>query len=254
MKYAYFCIYAVLIVQLCSCVKKAPDNCAEIKAVRIVAEKDSFYVGDEIHLKVNQLPTIALFIWDHDGSPNAVSNNEEVYISYAEKSHEGWYYLSVSYPDCASHNDSVYITVRNKPGTAPCSPANNAVTFSSIPDISPASVTWGYDATWNRKKLEGRGPSGYPDYKIYFNAYWNNKEPEDGEYTVTDMSSTGSYPPYTVYISSLYNSIFFQAGSGKVYVSHVNGKIRATFCSIPLSGSLGGPSYTTTATGTLTAP
>jgi hypothetical protein len=254
MKYVYFAICAALLVQLSSCVKEEPDNCAEIQQVRITVEKDSFYVGDEIHIKVNQLPTIALFTWTHESSPNTISHEKDVYINYAEKGDEGWYYLNVSYPDCASHNDSVYITVKNKPGTAPCTPANNVLEFSTISDLNPASVSWSFDQTWNRKVLAARGASGYPEFNLYFNAYWNTKEPEDGEYSITDMSSTGYYPPYTVYISTLYSSIFFQAGSGKVYVSHVNGKIRVTFCNVPLSGSLGGPSYTTTATGTLTAP
>jgi hypothetical protein len=254
MKYVIFPLFALLMILFTGCVKKQPDNCAEIKQVRIVVEKDKYFVGEEIHLKVNQLPTIALFQWRHDGTPNVISGNEEVHIPYAEKGDEGWYHLNVSYPDCASHNDSVYISVTSKEVPAPCSPGNNAVTFSSIPAISPATVTWSLDNTWNRKVMAARGAYGYPDLNIYFNAYWNTKEPEDGEYSITTMSATGEYPPYTVYISSLYQSVFFSAGSGKVYVSHVNGKVRVTFCSIPLSGSNGGPSLNTTATGMLTAP
>jgi hypothetical protein len=255
MKTGYFLILTCLVSLFCSCIKNTnKNNCAEIQQVKIVADKDTFLVGETIHLKVNKLPSIALFQWMHGNNPTTISGEEYVYIGYAEKGDEGWYHLNVSYPDCASHNDSIYITVKNKPAVAPCNPTNNTVEFSSIPDISPASVSWGYNTTWNRRLLAANGAYGYPDFKIYFNTYWDNKEPEDGEYTVTTMSATGEYPPYTVYISSLYSSIFFQAGSGKVYVSHVNGKLRVTFCNIPLSGSLGGPSYTTTASGTLTAP
>jgi len=254
MKIASFLIFICLVSSLCSCKKDSADNCVEIQNVRIVVEKDTFYVGDEINIKVNQLPSIALFNWMHGNSPNTISGNGYVYINYAEKSDEGWYYLNVSYPDCASHNDSVYISIINKPATAPCNSANNTVTFSSIPNISPATVTWSYNSIWNRRVLAAKGAYGYPDFNIYFNTYWDTKEPEDGEYTVTTMSATDEFPPYTVYISSLYSSVFFQAGSGKVYVSHVNGKLRVTFCNMPLSGSTGGPSFNVTATGTLTAP
>jgi hypothetical protein len=247
-----------LTVLLCGCQKEKgndPDqNCIKIKNVKIVAEKTSFTVGEEIHLGVNEMPDIALYIWSHADNPTMISNDEDLDIYYAEKGDEGWYYLNVSYPDCESHSDSIYITVKNQQATAPCSPTNNSVTFSSIPDISPATVTWSYNTTWNRRVLAARGAYGYPDFNIYFNTFWDTTEPEDGEYTITGMSETNEYPPYTVYISSLYSGIFFQAGSGKVYVSHVNGKLRVTFCSVPLSGSSGGPSFTTTAAGMLTAP
>ncbi|MGC4035969.1 MAG: hypothetical protein QM764_08400 [Chitinophagaceae bacterium] len=255
MKYNYWIIFIFSLTSFfCGCKKQqnsdTDQNCAEIQQVKIVAEKNNFTVGDEIHLAVNQLPTIALFIWTQENEPNAISNDEDVDINYAEKKHEGWYYLNVSYPDCASHTDSIYITVKNKPVTAPCTSANNTVSFSSIPDLSPATVSWSYNTTWNRRVLSAHGSAGYPDFNIYFNTYWDTKEPEDGEYSVTTMQATDEYPPYTVYISSLYSSIFFQAGSGKVYVTHENGKLRVTFCDISLSGD----SYTTTATGMLTAP
>ena len=255
MKLSYFLVPACLVALLCSCKKNTTDsNCAEIQQVKIVVAKDSFYVGDKIHIGINQMPDIALFTWTQTNSVNAISNDTAVDIYAAEKKDEGWYYLNVSYPDCASHNDSIYIWVKNKAVTPPCNPTNNTVTFSSIPDISPASVSWSYNTSWNRKLLEANGSYGYPNFDIYFNTYWTTREPEDGEYTVTTMAATDEYPPYTVFISSLYSSIYFQAGSGKVYVSHVNGKLRATFCNISLSGSIGGPSYTITASGTLTAP
>lgn len=256
MKYVLFILFVLPVLCLTSCDQKDSinNNCVEIQQAKIKVDKTSYLVGDDIHLSILHKPGTAYYSWTQSNQLNAISNSDEINISSAEKVHEGWYYVQISYPECATHFDSVYITVKNKAVNAPCSPANNTVTFSSIPDISPATVSWGFNNSWNRKLLGARGAYGYPDFNIYFNTYWDNKEPEDGEYSITDMSSTGQYPPYTVYISSLYSSIFFQASSGKVYVTHVNGKLRATFCDVPLSGSLGGPSYTTTASGTLTAP
>lgn len=256
MKHVLFISFVLSAMCLNSCDKKdsMDNNCADIQQAKIKVDKTSYLVGDEIHMSILPLPSMAYYSWTQSNHLNAISNDEEVNIFAAEKADEGWYYVQISNPDCTTHFDSVYITVKNKPVTAPCSPANNTVTFSSIPDISPATVSWGFNTSWNRKLLGARGAYGYPDFNIYFNTYWDNKEPEDGEYSITDMSSTGQYPPYTVYISSLYSNIFFQASSGKIYVTHVNGKLRATFCNVPLSGSLGGPSYNTTASGTLTAP
>jgi hypothetical protein len=251
-----FALLSGLIIFLYSCQKQTSqsDNCNEIQQVRIVTNEKELFVGDDLHLTVNQLPTIALFGWTHSQMPNELSSGPELHFTNIEKKHEGWYYLSVSYPECTTHFDSIYITVKNKPGTAPCTPANNTVTFSSIPDLDPASVSWRFDNSWNRKSLVARGPFGYPDLDIYFNAYWNTREPEDGEYNVVSMSATGGYPPYTVFISATYTSIYFQSSAGKVYVSHQNDKIQATFCNVELSGSNGGPSYKTTASGKLTAP
>ena len=260
MKYSYLVAFVSLTVTLLGCQKngdKDPaieQNCAKIKQVRIIAEKTSLTVGDEIHLTVNEMPDIALYIWMHGSNPTMISNDEDFDINYAEKSDEGWYYLNVSYADCDSHVDSIYISVKNKPVTAPCIPTNNTVAFSSIPDIDPAIVSWSFNSTWNRRVLAAKGTPGYPDFNIYFNTTWDTAEPEDGEYSVTTMSATGSYPPYTVYISSLYSNILFQAGSGKVYVSHQNGKLKVTFCTVSLTGSNGSSSFATTASGMLTAP
>jgi len=230
------------------------QNCIKIQQVKIVAEKTSFIVGDKIHLGINEQPDIALFIWTHGTNPNAISGDLDVDIDYAEKSDEGWYYLNVSYSDCETHLDSIYISVKNDPVTAPCSPTNNTVTFSSIPDISPATVDWSYNTIWNRRVLAADGAYGYPDFNIYFNTYWDTTEPEDGKYSVTPMQATDEYPPYTVYISSLYSGVFFEAVSGEVYVSHMNGKLLVTFCDVSLSNTNGGSPSTTTASGMLTAP
>ena len=254
MKYTRPALVLFLISSFYSCQKKEPDNCQEIQRVRIKGAKPSYYVGDTISLTVNMLPTIALFSWHQGTNPNHISGDQFVFIYPCSKANEGWYYMSVSYPDCAANLDSVYISVKNRPATAPCSPANNTVSFSSMPDINVNTVTWALDVNFNRKKLRGVYTSGYPDINIYFNLYWNTAEPEDGEYNVGGESTLGDSYPYTVHISSLYSGIPFRSSSGKLYVSHLNGKLQIKFCGVNLSGTNGSTSFNSTATGMLTAP
>jgi hypothetical protein len=230
------------------------DNCAIIQQIKITGAKTTYYVGDTIFLQTNKLAPIALYEWTHGDNSNDVSTTQGLFIYPCSKNDEGWYYLAVSYPDCAPHFDSVYINVINAPATAPCSPANNSVSFSAIPNISFPSTTFAYDPDYNCKKLYGYYGNGYPDFNMYFEFYWNDKEPEDGAYSISSTITFMDDNPYTVFIASTYSSIYFQADPGTVYISHVNGKLHATFCNLTLEGDLGGPAYTTTASGEISAP
>jgi len=246
---------ALLILTLLGGCKKSQstDNCAQIPLVKITGAKSSYFVGDTIKLGTNITP-LGLYSWHTTHSLNEISNTDGVFIPSCTKYDEGWYYLAVSYPDCASHFDSVYISVTNKAVAAPCTPSNNSVSFSAIPDITFGSCNWGLDPSWNRMDLSANTTYGYPDLNIYFNPYWNGKDPEDGAYNISPSMAFDQNDLYTVFISSTYQSVYFESGSGQVYVSHVNGKVRVTFCDLSFSGSLGGSAYTTTASGMLTAP
>ena len=89
---------------------------------------------------------------------------------------------------------------------------------------------------------------------IYFNYYWNGLEPEDGAYTLSPDISFTEGGPYNVFIVSNYSNLYLVAESGSVYVTHSNGKIQVTFCGLTMRDVYGGVTYTTTATGNLTAP
>jgi len=251
--------FIIAVMAILSCIpgcKKANtdgDNCAQIQQVKIIGAKSSYDVGDTIELSTSIVP-LALYTWYTPADPNPSSSSNTISIFPCSKFDQGWYYLNISYPDCASHNDSVYLPVINKPTTAPCNPTNNTVSFSAIPNISFSSITWAWDPNSNCRSLYGYYADGYPDFDIYFNFYWDTIEPEDGAYSISNTISFDDNNPYSVFIASTYSSVYFEAGPGTVYVSHVNGKLRVTFCNLSLSGDLGGPSYTTTATGQLTAP
>jgi hypothetical protein len=228
---------------------KKDDTCDKIKSAKIQVDKTAFYAGEEIRLSAVEGTNI-FYGWNHSNIQGNLGSSSTYIVPNCSKSHEGWFYLSVSNPDCTSKYDSVYITVTNRPVAAPCSPVNNKVDFSSIPDISFSSASWSYDAGYNSKGLRGYQALGYPDINVYFHHYWNNKEPEDGEYSLHYVPSFTDVNTYHVYLASHYGINWYVAHTGKVYVSHVNGKIQATFCNVTFSG--GGATFT--ATGRLTAP
>ncbi|HMH20146.1 MAG TPA: hypothetical protein VK563_00150 [Puia sp.] len=243
-----------LLISLSHCKKNADsNNCADILKVKITGAKASYYTGDTISLGTSLTP-LALYIWSQTNAPNAISSSDHVLIYSASKNDEGWYYLSVSYPDCASHSDSVHITVTNKPVTAPCTPTNNSVTFSAIPSVTFGSVTYGTDPSTGLRRITGNPGAGYPDLEIYFNPFWNGKEPEDGAYSLSNEITFPDYNPYAVFISSSYSGIYFEADPGTVYISHTGGKLAATFCTLGFTGEFGGKAYKTSASGKLTAP
>lgn len=254
-KTSFLPLSALVLILLTNGCKKSntEENCAAIMKTKISGTKTSYYVGDTIRLSTTALPD-ALYIWHQTNFQNAISDGPTVFIYPATKDDDGWYYLDVSFPDCAQHIDSVHISVINKPSNAPCNPSNNAVSFSGIPSISFGAASWGIDPSWGCKDLSGQGSYGYPDFNIYFNPYWNSREPEDGEYTISNTITFDDPGVYSVFIASTYQSVYFEAAPGKVYISHTGGKLQATFCSLQLSGDLGGSAFTTSASGKITSP
>jgi hypothetical protein len=242
----------ILITAFTAC-KKSQNTCALIREVKITGAKTLYHVGDTIQLGTGITP-LALYTWYNSNMPNQISGGPGVFIYPCSKADEGLYTLAVSNQDCATLIDSVYIQVVNDPVPAPCSPAANTVSFSALPDIT-FSTNWGIDPSWSCKNLNVNAPYGYPDFNIYFNPYWNNLEPEDGPYTISP-DFTWAVGPYSVFVTSTYESIYFEANvnSDTVYITHNNGKLQATFCQLSLTGSDGSNSFNTTAKGNLTAP
>lgn len=127
---------------------------------------------------------------------------------------------------------------------APCNPANNSVDFSvaGIGDFTFYSVGTTISDTYT---ITGNGMGG--DLKLTFAG---NTQPTEGAYSIVPVAGSVGTKEVSVYLVA--SSILWQASSGKLYVSKVNGKVVATFCSVPFSGSLGGPSYTTNVTAKMT--
>ena len=251
-----------IIINSCSKVTQAINSitgndsyiCDSIAKIKIRGAKASYYVGDPISLSVSDVPNV-FYTWTSSSTYGVISNSASFSLSSCTKEYQGWFYVSASNSNCTTHVDSVYITIQNKPVTPPCSPTNNTLSFSGVADFTFSNPQWGTNPSFGQKDLSVSTSSG--DFDLMFNPYWNTKEPEDGVYTITNTPTfLDASSVYTVYMSLVSQSIYFSPNNTTdlVYVTHQNGKIQATFCSVKLSGSLGGPSYTTTAVGKLTAP
>lgn len=78
MKHALFILFVLPVVCLNSCDKKDPlnNNCVEIQQAKIKVDKTSYLVGDEIHLSILNLPSIAYYSWTQSNHLNAISNDK----------------------------------------------------------------------------------------------------------------------------------------------------------------------------------
>ncbi|GGH75286.1 hypothetical protein GCM10011379_38720 [Filimonas zeae] len=129
-------------------------NCESVQALRIKGARTQYYKGDSIALSVANIPGV-YYMWGRMDGGNTMSYASSLVIHPCDKTDQGWYYMIASNPDCTTRRDSVYVAVANKLTEAPCSPANNAVSFSALPNISFTSATLGvrcclepYGAAW----------------------------------------------------------------------------------------------------------
>ncbi|CAN5878899.1 hypothetical protein BH11BAC4_BH11BAC4_10700 [soil metagenome] len=209
--------------------------------------------GQQIDITADSLLG-AFYSWRGPGSYQSDYQNNTVAF-YANYSNEGWYYLTIAHNACADDRyDSVYVDVKFPQGTAPCTPANNSASFGgplllgdqAYSFLTFGAVTGGYGVTAN---------SSNGDLHITMSPYWLTHDFEDGIY----YTSSNQLPDYAdldkVFISDVNQSIYWVAEPDKpVYISHVAGKQRITFCGIQFSGDWGGTLYHTTVAGQVTQP
>ena len=249
-----FCAF-VLFNCLSSCIKEPPyplaqfcNNLNGLHAHPFTAVTQ----GQQIDISADYLDG-ADYYWSGPGNFTSYSANNTVSTS-ASLSDRGWYYVRISSVDCADARfDSVYVTVNFPQGNPSCTPTNNTATFSgalilgnqSFSFISFGSGPGGYTVTAN-------SPNG--DMTITMSDYWNSHDFEDGIYytssTIPDYAEINK-----MLITDVNQSIFWTAEPNKpVYISHVGGKRRITFCGIQFSGTWGSSLYTTTVNAQLTQP
>jgi hypothetical protein len=191
------------------------------------------------------------FQWSGPGQFGSNSSNT-IDVSSAKYSHRGWYYCTKSNSNCNTVlHDSVFIDVKLKQETPPCTLTNNYVSCSNIPSVTLTSITEGFDPTFNGTAVYGSGSFGYPSFRILFNSYNGNTEPIDGTYNTTSTLAFDVTQEYNdVSVSFLYSNIFFHCRPDqKLYVTHVNGKIQVSFCNMIFSS---GSATTTTCSGKMT--
>lgn len=230
-----------------SCTKDEP--CAS--HINLTATTTTPTVGEPFTITATQVSVNDLFQWS---GPAVSSGNYSNTLTINDPGYNdrGWYHCSKSNVDCGQVvYDSIYIDVKLRQGTPPCTVTNNRLQCSSIPDANFYSVSKTFDPVFNAMSLYCQASLGYPsDFRLLFNSYNGHAEPVDGIYT-THNSATFDItdPSIAVSLSFVYGGQYYHCHPDKdVYISHVNGKLSATFCGIPFSNG----TYIITCSGTIT--
>jgi len=243
----FFLIAAASAAVFSACTKG--KNCAEKLMLEVSNPSPS--VGSSVTITSSRESEEDVFQWNGPHT-NLTNQSNILTIDDLKPSHRGWYYVNKGNTDCNnSLNDSFYLDVKLLQETAPCSPVNNTVSCSNIPDLAASSVTKSFSDTWKGITMEASGSFGYPSFRVIFSSNNGNKEPEDGVYTT---QNTLLFDPIEerdlVSVSFLYSNNFYHCQEGsKVYVKHVNGKLQVSFCSLVFGSS---PLPNTTCSGRLT--
>jgi|SRR6187455_2664377 len=244
----YLILFITVPVIFNSCTKKPGEEeeielqCNAIKAV-VLTTNGPVMIGDELHVDATEVGGYRIYHWS---GPNLFQSQDPKNSMTANMAMEGWYYLALSNPDCETKNDSIYVDVKLKPGTAPCTVTNNTAIYSNLGNDNFTSVTKSTDASTSLLKLRGSGSGA--ELQVFFHPHWRTNEPEDGMYKTTNnpLLSTNDGNFNKVFISTVKSSIYWSCHDFQdVYVSHVNGKLRVQFCSLTLSGTNGANSFTT---------
>lgn len=209
-------------------------------------------MGDEIKLIVDTL-AIADYHWTGPGYFESYTQNPTI-SSYADYTDRGWYYVSMSLSGCPTKRDSVYVDVKFPQGTPSCTLTNNKAEFGGpvlLGDQSFYYVSYGAGTTG----YEVEGNSTFGDLRISMSPYWITHPLEDGIYYTTSDQLLDYADIGKIFISDVNQSIYWVAEADKpVYISHVGGKARISFCGISFSGSWGGTLYHTTVDAQITQP
>ncbi|NOT93666.1 hypothetical protein [Ferruginibacter sp.] len=215
---------------------KKENNCSS--DIQLTATNTTPTVGESFTLTANRVSGNDLFHWSGPGNFSGAFDNT-ITVNNAGYLDRGWYYCSKSNTECnETIYDSIFIDMKLRQGTAPCTATNNTLTGSAIPNTSFSSVIKNFDPTFNGKVLYGSSSIGYPtDFRVLFNSNNGNIEPLDGIYTTKNSIIFGQTDPYLwVSLSFVYGGQFFHCHPDKdLFVSHVNGKLSATFCNVPFS-------------------
>ena len=246
-----FLIAAMLL--LLSCKKQTQEDldavtCENIRKITITSNSP-VTIGETIKFSVPEVGGYRIYRWI--GPNNFHEQYPDHEISYAELKHEGWYYVNVSNSSCETKVDSVYIDVKLEQGTAPCNTAANTGSYNNLADDTYSYLNKGIESTYSLFSLSGWGNG---NIAVYFHPEWRTKEPEDGIYTTTNVPlfDQVDYNYNKVFITTTKSSIYWSSHEGQqVYVSHIAGKLKVTFCSLKMGG-YNGNSYTTVASGNIT--
>ncbi|MHA4807019.1 hypothetical protein ACX0G9_02875 [Flavitalea flava] len=199
--------------------------------------KDSIpFAGDDLTIYANQINLSYEWSGPNNFSYHGYTGSNSVTIPEIKIKQSGWYYCTASVPGCNSYTDSVYIRVQFNQGTPSCNLNNNQITSTAgLPDFNAVSVTKSYSTSYSAILVSAYAGMGFPEYNFVFNSYYGNTEPKDGIYYTTDSPiSDLQQDANLINMNCIYGPYYFSsyANGQKIYVSHVNGKLRIAFCSI----------------------
>ncbi len=232
----YNLLTAICLLFIFSGCKKEGTNCST--DIQLTSTNLSPTAGESFTLTALKVSDNDLFQWSGPGNYSSAHGNS-LTVDNPGYLDRGWYYCNKSNTECGQTiYDSIFIDLKLRQGTAPCTSTNNSLSGGGIPNTSFYRVIKNYDPTFNGKALYGTASTGYPtDFRVLFNSNNGNTEPLDGIYTTTNAIIFSQTDPYVwISLSFVYGGQFFHCHPNKdVFVSHVNGKLSASFCNIPFS-------------------
>lgn len=233
-RFSFLCLFF-----LSACSKKNEGSCPS--NFTVTASTLTPTVGETVTLTAS--PERWNYLWNGPQGffVNQTTGVNTITIEDIKLNQSGWYVGSLTGTGCGVLLDSVYIDVKYKQGDPPCSLTNNQVSSSSLPDLQASSIRKYYDISFNGITLHAAGSYGYPTYSFIFNSYNGNAEPKDGLYVTTNVPVFDHFQDANVVVGICqYGSYYFQTHANQtVYVSHVNGKLRVSFCDLKYSGDNG---------------
>jgi hypothetical protein len=214
-----------------------PDNCN--LETPTISTNSPVTSGTNIELSSPFLSTMAEYYWT---GPNGFTSNQQNPTVMASTASAGVYSLVITEGACTSPTATTTVAVTT--AVAPCSPTNNTATLTSFPNMTFNSVL--KSTPQDQYEINANGSNG--DLTIIFA---NANQPTAGVYEICPDCPTSFLNANQVCVSIVTGGTFsylYRAHTGNVYISYVNGKISATFCSIAFSGN----STTFTASGKVT--
>ena len=232
----YNLLTAICLVFIFTGCKKEENNC--FTDIQLTSTNLTPAAGESFTITALKVSDNDLFQWSGPGN-YSTAYGKSITVDNPGYLDRGWYYCSKSNTECGQTiYDSIFIDLKLRQGTAPCTLTNNSLGGGGIPNTNFYRVTKNFDPTFNGKTLYGTASAGYPtDFRVLFNSNNGNTEPLDGIYTTTNSIIFSQTDPYVwVSLSFVYGGQFFHCHPAKdVFVGHVNGKLSASFCNVPFS-------------------
>lgn len=240
----------ILFVHLLSSCKKSDLNVNGYKCpenLKVTASSVTPTVGDDLTIYANTGKIIYYWSGPLNFAVQTGDSRDRYQFPNIKIKQSGWYVVGASLPGCFTIYDSIYIDVKYKQGTPPCSLINNAIRGNGVPTLQASSVTKSFSRTYNGKTLYAAGTFGDPTYTFLFNSYNGDVEPKDGIYITTNVPSFSPLQDENlIHVRCMYSNFFFQSYPDQnVFVSHVNGKLRISFCDLNFGGDNGNGYYFT---------